>query len=92
MKVNVLTTDGHNLYLLRRGALVAEQLREGLNECPLCFGPEGVSTDSFSLRESHQRFRAVFIAADLDEVPEGWRLVEEEGALVVDAQMEILAL
>jgi hypothetical protein len=91
LKVNVLTTDGQNLYLLRRGALVAEQLREGLAECPLCFGPEG-DTDSFSLRESHQRFRALFIAADLDEVPEGWRLVEEDGALVVDAQMEILAL
>lgn len=90
-RINTLTTDGNALYLLRRGATVAERLREGLTDCPLCYGASG-GVDTFSLRESHQRFRGVFIAVDLDQVPPEWKLVEEGAALVVDERLEIQVL
>jgi hypothetical protein len=89
--LNALTTDGQALYVLRRGAPIAESMRQGIVKCDLCYGEDG-EVDSFSLRESHQRFRAVFIAVDMEDVPAGWKMIEEDTVLVVDETMELRAL
>ena len=89
--LNVIATDGHRLYVLRRGAAIAQYMREGIVSCELCYG-SGDGMDSFSLRESHQRFRAVLFAVDVDEAAEGWKLLEPDVLLVVDGSMEIQML
>lgn len=91
LAVNVVATNGHNTYVLRQGAKIAQFLREGIIDCELCYGETG-SMDTFTLRESHQRFRGVFLAIDIDEVPEGWTLVEDGAVLVIDGALELKLL
>ncbi|MBN2361426.1 MAG: hypothetical protein JXR83_18385 [Deltaproteobacteria bacterium] len=87
LQVNLLATDGICMYALRTGATVAHHLDEGIADCDLCYGEVG-TVDSFALRESHQRFRGLFVAADIDPVPPGWKLLEEGAALVVDENLQ----
>lgn len=90
-RVNLLATDGNCMYALRSGEPVAHHLHEGIADCDLCYGEVG-TVDSFALRESHQRFRALFVATDVDPVPAGWKLLEEGAALVVDENMQTKVL
>jgi glutamine amidotransferase len=88
MRLNVVTTDGHAIYALSSGGRVAFSVREGIANCDLCYGPSGTH-DTFSLRESHQRFRGVVIAVDFDEVPSGWKPIEEGAVFMVSESLEL---
>lgn len=85
---NALVTDGNILVALRAGGRLAYRLQEGITDCRLCFG-DSEPLDSFSVRESHQRFRAVFVASDLKQIPAGWQEIESGAAVVVGSDLKV---
>ncbi len=88
---NVLTTNGHRMFALRLGAPMVYSQRTGIADCELCYDGGEIEVP-FSVRESHQRYRGIFVASDAEGFGEGWDELEQGAMLVIDSSMELSVL
>ncbi|MFH1807905.1 MAG: hypothetical protein ABIJ09_04130 [Pseudomonadota bacterium] len=89
---NVITTDGHRMFVLRQGEPVAYSQRDSIPDCELCYAGGRDEDVSFGVRESHQRFRGIFVASDVHDFPESWQRLEKGSALIIDSSMELVVM
>lgn len=88
----MMVTNGRELVTAHAGSSLCYTLREGILACQRCDTDNKAQMDSFSLRESHRRFRGVMVGAGLTPLPPGFIVVPDGAVLTVNRRLQVETL